>query len=136
MTRAADFTANALDAFRFLVDEHGFRVADQRDWQVRWESASAAVIATFDPRGEIEVRVARLDDETGFGTLTVEGMIGRASADRVLHLLAERLRQNEPALRGDASFFQELAERQQREAKALTAYYAGPRPRPETGCLP
>jgi hypothetical protein len=94
------------------------------------------VDALLDPRGEVELRTSRLNDPDPHATLTLHGMVGSASAASVVALLAEQLRDEDAALRGDPDFFERLAGVQREAAKAWTAYYAGRGPRPETGRLP
>jgi hypothetical protein len=130
------FPAAVQREFAFLITEHGFRLTSDEDRRVRFESSTVGVTATFDPRGEIEVRVAQLGRERGFGTLSLDAMVGRASMSRVVELLAERLCQHDDALRGETAYFEKLADQQRVESEAWTAYYAGQGPPPSTGRLP
>jgi hypothetical protein len=130
------FRGAVLRELSFLTDDYGFRVTRESERCVRFESQAAVVVATFDPRGEIELRVAQLGQERGIGTLTLAGSVGRASPPRVVQLLAERLRGCQDALSGNEGYFKSLREEQQRDSEELTAYYAGRGPPPARGRLP
>jgi hypothetical protein len=130
------FQAAALHELAFLVEDYGFRLVEEGDQAVRYASPSVVVDAVLDPRGEVELRASRLNDPDPHATLTLHGVAGRASAGRVVELLAAQLRDEDAALRGDADFFERLAAVQRDAAKAWTAYYSGEGPRPETGRVP
>ena len=119
----------------FLVEDYGFRLVEDGR-ALRYASRSVTVEAVFDPRGEIELRTAPLDNPDPHATLALSGMVGRASAARVVELLATRLRGQDAALRGDSAFFDHLASVQREASKAWTAYYSGQGPEPRTGRLP
>lgn len=131
-----EFETAALHELAFLVEDYGFRLVEEGEQVVRYESRSVMVAAVLDPRGEVELRTSRLDDADPHATLTLHGMVGRASAARVVELLAAQLRDEDAALRGDPDFFEKLAVVQRKAAEAWTAYYSGRGPRPETGRLP
>lgn len=86
--------------------------------------------------GQVDVIVEPVAAHDTYEKLVISRMVGRASLARVLQLAADDLRANEPALRGEASFFRSLGEEQRRKSEAWTAYYAGEGPRPTTGNLP
>jgi hypothetical protein len=131
-----EFQAAVLHELAFLVEDYGFRLVDEGAPAIRYSSASVQVDAVADPRGEIELRTSRLDDPDPHATLTLQGMVGRASTAGVVELLAARLRDEDAALRGDADFFARLAVTQREASEAYTAYAAGRGPRPATGKLP
>ena len=120
----------------FLVEDYRFRLIEEGKRGVRYASPSVVVEAVMDPRGEIELRTTRVDDPDPHATLTLHGMVGRASAARVVELLAAQLRDEDAALRGDPDFFERLASVQRQAAEAWTAYYSRRGPRPESGRLP
>ena len=130
------FQAAALHELAFLVEDYGFRLVEGDDQVVRYASPSVMVDTVLDPRGEVELRASRLNDPDPHATLILHGMAGRASAARVVELLAAQLRDEDAALRGDPDFFERLASVQRETAKAWTAYYSGEGPRPETGRVP
>lgn len=136
MTSAKDdFADAALTELDFLFD-YGFRVTErERSW-VRFESAEVVVTAGVSPLGEVQIAVSRLGDESGHGTLTLGGQVGTASAVRVVELLAEKLRLEEAALRGDESYFRALAADSARRSKELTDWASGRGPQPSQGKLP
>jgi hypothetical protein len=131
-----EFQAAALHELAFLVEDYGFRLVQEDDQVVRYASPSVRVDAFLDPRGEVELRTSPVDDPDPHATLTLHGMVGSASAARVVGLLAAQLRDEDAALRGDPDFFARLAAVQREAAEAWTAYYSGRGPRPETGRLP
>jgi len=119
------FQPAALRELAYLVDEYGFHIVTDTAQCVRFESARVSVTVAFDLRGEIDLVVTELEREQEFGTLRLTGMVGRASAARVVQLLAGRLRAKTSALRGDRPYFQRLAEEQLERSEQWTAYYAG-----------
>jgi hypothetical protein len=131
-----DFQAAARHELAFLAEDYGFRLVDEGPRGLRYESPLVRVDAVADPRGEVELRTSRVDDTDPHGTLTLQGMVGRASAARVVELLAARLRKEGAALRGDPDFFARLAATQRKASEAYTAYASGRGPRPSTGKLP
>ena len=131
-----EFHAAARRELAFLVEDYGFSVVDEGAQAIRYASPSVVVDALVDPRGEVELRTSRVDNPDPHATLTLHGMVGCASAARVIELLAADLRDKAAALRGDADFFARLAAVQREAAEAWTAYYSGRGPRPETGRLP
>jgi hypothetical protein len=130
-----DFVDAALTELAFLFD-YGFRVTErERSW-VHFESAEVVVTAGISPLGEVDIAVSRLGDESGHGTLTLSGQVGTASAARVVELLAAKLRLEEPALRGDESFFRALEAEQAQASKEFTDWASGQGPEPSRGRLP
>lgn len=136
MRSGSGFSDVVVREFGFLGGEYGFAVVRQGGDVVEFESLLVRVVATFDPRGEVEVVVTRRDSDSGFGRVTFGGQVGTASVERLVQMAAEQLRREESALEGDAEFFDLLAEAQSRNAEAWTAYHAGRGPRPKTGKLP
>jgi hypothetical protein len=135
MENEEDFIEAAKRELAFLVDEYGFRVVEETDTDVRFESPAVAVVAAIDrPRSEVEVFVGRRGHE--YGTLSFGGMIGQASAVRLLEMAAAELRAHEWALEGDENLYDQLAFQQRRESREWTAYNAGRGPRPSTRKLP
>jgi hypothetical protein len=131
----AQFQDAALRELSFLVEDYGFQLVEEGARFVRYASPSVMVDAAFDPRGEVELRTSRMDDPDPHATHTLHGMVGRASAARVVELLAAQLRDEDAALRGDPDFFARLAATQREASRAWTAYYSGQGPQP-TGKLP
>jgi len=130
------FQAAVLRELAFLVNKYGFRLVEEGDQVVRYASPAGVVVAVLDPRGEVELRTSRLNDPDPHATLTLHGMVGTASAARLIGLLAAKLRDEDAALRGDPDFFESLTGVQREDAQAWTAYYSGQGRRPETGRLP
>jgi hypothetical protein len=114
------FQDAALHELAFLVEDYGFRLVEEEAHVVRYASPSVMVDAALDPRGEVELRISRVDDPDPHATLTLHGMVGRASAARAAELLAAQLRDEDAALRGDPDFFARLAATQREAAEAWT----------------
>jgi hypothetical protein len=130
-----EFADTTVAELAFLFD-YGFVISERSRDSVRFESPNVAVSALLSPFGEVEIRVARLGHENGYGTLTLAGMVGRASAPRVIQLLAEELRSEDEALRAKDDYFRDLAERQRRRNEELNDYYSARRSWPRKGKLP
>ena len=111
-------------------------MVDECDHVVRLQSPTLGAQATVDPRGEVAIEVYRLGHEDPFDRWTWSGMVGRASLTRVLEIAMERLQADEAVLRGDSTYFDQLAMENKRISEEWTAYYAGKGPRPQTGKLP
>jgi hypothetical protein len=120
------------DKFAFLLTEHAFRVVEEQERSVLLEGPTLCAEAWWDPRGEVDVNVF-LRGKRNVGMWSYVGMVGRASVGRLLELAAQELRDEEPVLRADSEYFDNLALEQKASAEALTAYYSrkGPRPRPK-----
>jgi hypothetical protein len=120
----------------FLTDLYDFRIVREDRHQVEFQSPMTHVMAIFDPRGEVEVVVRLREATSAFAAINFGGQTGTASLTRLVQLIANDLRHEEPALRGDAAFFELVALERSRQAAEWTAYYSGKGPRPETGRLP
>ena len=121
--------------FVFLVRDHGFNFVTEEAHFVRLESQTLGAEVTYH-RGEVEVTVFRLGREEPWERWGYEGMVGRASLPRVLEIAGEKLLADDAVLRGDADYFDRLAQENRRLDEAWTAYYSGTGPRPATGRLP
>jgi hypothetical protein len=122
--------------FAFLVSEYGFELSDASSEVVTFESPRVEVTASCYPsehQVDVVARLAGTDDP--HAQFVWSGMVGRASEARLVELAAEVFRKNGAALRGDESYYREIATEQQRLAEAWTAYYEGRGPQP-TGKLP
>jgi hypothetical protein len=129
------FRAAALQHLGFLKNL-GFSVSDESRDLIRFESSKVSVTATVSSRGEVELRVAELGNESGLGVLTLAGMVGRADAPRVVELLTNELQSHDAALGGDARYFQTLTAEQKKQSQALTEWASGHGPRPSAGKPP
>lgn len=83
----------------------------------------------LDPRGEVDIDVFRTGSERLYGW-SYTGIVGRASAGRLLEIALQQMREEPAILRGDAEFYTALAINHKARAEALTEYYAGRGPRP------
>jgi hypothetical protein len=119
----------------FLIQDHGFKVVEEDQHHVRFESPTLAAEAWHDPRGEVEVRVSRLESDDPHQVWTCTGMVGRASVSRLLEIAGEQMIANPDVLRGDQVFYEQLGAEKRRLSEAWTAFYAGKGPQP-TGKLP
>jgi hypothetical protein len=122
---------------KFLVDR-GFRLVASEDVRVRYESDAVSVTLSAYPGegGQVDLRVARLGHEAAVEVRTISGMFDPAKLSRGVAFLAERVQQEDAALRGDPTYFEQLTAEQQKLADAWTAYYERKGPRPQTGKLP
>lgn len=113
------------------VLEDGFVIVDERSGVVEMRSADVCIRAVLDPRGVIDVDAYPVggDDHSGWA---YTGMVGTASASRLLELALEQMRHEPSILRGDRTFYEALARQRAAEARALNELYAGrgqdPRP--------
>ena len=101
----------------------------------KWPDGGSPDEVTYH-RGEVEVTVFRLGRAEPWERWGYEGMVGRASLPRVLEIAGEKLLADDAVLRGDADYFDRLAQENRRLDEAWTAYYSGTGPRPATGRLP
>jgi hypothetical protein len=117
------------DKWASLLRDDAFTVVEEDDNRVVLTSPDTRILVIHDPRGEVDVDVCRHDQEPWQGW-TYAGMVGSASAARLLELALKRMRADPAILRGDAAFYEALGERATADAEAWTAYYArrGPRP--------
>lgn len=132
---AETFPEMARRQLAFLIREHGFSVVAEDHQHIRLESRSLGLEAWHDPRGEVEVRVFRLDAADNYERWTYSGMVGAASLSRLLEIAGEQMSANPAVLRGDQAFYQHLGAENRRLSEAWTAYYAGKGPQPR-GKLP
>jgi hypothetical protein len=119
----------------FLTRDHSFHVTAEDQHHVRLESHAIAVDAWHDPRGEVEVRVSRLDSTDRYAVWTYTGMVGTASVSRLFEIAAEKMAADPAILSGDEAFYAELATENRRLSEAWTASYTRKGPQP-TGKLP
>lgn len=118
-----------------LLDAHGLRRSSDDGSLATFENDVVRLQVAFDPRGEVDLRVARRSCPTA-GVWTFTGIVGRASVTRLLELAAEELVAEPKVLSGDPAYFDALASAQADESAQWTAYYSRRGPRPKTGQLP
>ncbi len=123
------------EAFELLLTEHGFVLVGADVHEVVLESPRLRSRAVLSPRGELDVSVGPKASPDWVGW-SYSGMVGRASVKRLLELAVEKMVSDPRILRGDAVFYEELAEERRAEAEAFTAYAEGTGPRPKRGELP
>ena len=119
----------------FLLSEHGFRVIDASEHVVLLETPALCVQAAWDPRGEVSVDVFRRGQRNA-GRWSFNGMVGRASVERLLELAREAMRAEPAILAADPEFYERLAAEQKTKSVEWTAYYSGTGPHPRPGKLP
>jgi hypothetical protein len=122
--------------FAFLAVDHGFQVTREDQQRVRLESPTLVVVAFWDQRGEVAVRVSRRGHEEWAESWNFDGMVGRATVLRLLQMAGEQMKAEASVLLGDAAYYAALSAEQNRSAKERTAYYSRQGPRPRTGKLP
>jgi hypothetical protein len=130
------FAVLARQGLGFLVQDHGFTEVGHTERTIRFESTSAGVEASLDPREGVEVSAFRLGHENAVERWRWTGMVGRASADRLVEIAVEHLRSDPAILSGDTAYYLTLADEQRALAKAWTEFYSRKGPRPRTGKLP
>jgi hypothetical protein len=135
MDEANSFREVARQQLSFLIDDRDFTVVAEDEYHVRLESESVGVEASYEPLGEVEVRVFRLGQDDPHESWTYTGMVGRASASRLLSIAIEQMTANPAILSGDATFYERRGAENRRLSEAWTAYYSGKGPQP-TGKLP
>jgi hypothetical protein len=111
------------------VLEDGFEIVDQRAGVVELRSATVCIRVVLDPRGEVDVDAYPVGGDPHLGW-AYTGIVGRASAGRLLEVALEQMRREPEVLRGDLAFYEEIARQRAAEAHALNEFYAGPRPEP------
>lgn len=127
------FADDVLREFAFLVEEHGFRLLNATEQEVRFESPSVTVTASYWPNEyQVDVIAALVDGRDMYDRLVLSGMVGRASPARLLEIAAEKLRGNTAVLTGDRAYYEQLGDKERRESQAWTDFWAkeGPDPRP------
>ena len=118
-----------------LLEAHGLRRSTDDGFMATFENDVLRLQVVHDPRGQVDVRVARRNSPTA-GVWTYTGMVGRASVKRLLERAADALLGEPTVLIGDPAYFDALASAQAAESAAWTAYYSRKGPRPRTGKLP
>lgn len=127
---ADTFPEIAHSALSFLTRDYGFRLAAEDQHHIRLESEALAVEAWHDPRGEVEVRVSRLNSADRYAVWTYTGMVGTASVSRLLEIAVETMTADPAILSGDQAYYEQLAAENRLLSEAWTAYYAGKGPQP------
>src|SRR4051794_2812295 len=122
MADTRGFPETAKQELSFLIDERGFAVVTEDQYHVRLESESVGVVASHDPRGEVEVRVFRLGHDDPYEVWTYNGMVGRAPVSRLLSIAGEQMTANPAILSGDATTYERLGAESRRLSEAWTAY--------------
>lgn len=107
----------------------GFEVIDEQPGVLLLGSSDVTVRVVLDPRGELDVDVFRTGTDRKYGW-AYTGIVGRASARRLLELALGQMRSEPAILAGDADFYDALAVEKERKAREMTEYYAGRGPRP------
>ena len=107
----------------------GFEIVEEDDRVLLMRSSVVTIRAVHDPRGEIDIDVFLTGSERLYGW-SYTGIVGTASARRLLEIALAQMREEPPILRGDAEFYETLAAKNRARAEALTEYYAGRGPRP------
>lgn len=111
-----------------LFDE-GFEITEEDAHLLLLKSVADTVRVVFDPRGEVDIDVFRTGSDRLYGW-SYTGIVGRASVGRLLEIALGQMREDSAILRGDAEFYEALADEKRARADDLTEYYAGRRPRP------
>lgn len=107
----------------------GFEVIEERSGLLLLEMSSISVRVALDPRGELDVDVFRTGTDPHYGW-AYTGIVGRASAGRLLELALAQMRSEPAILAGDPHFYDALAAEKKLRAHEMTEYYAGRGPRP------
>jgi len=104
-----------------LIEEYGFVQGESSAEAVRFESSAAALTVTAyaGDHGQVDVIVEPAAPSDAHERLVISRTVGRASLTRVLQLAARDLQANEQALRGDSSFFRQLAVENRRLVRSL-----------------
>jgi len=97
MQTVEPFPVVARQELAFLVRDRGFVEVWCTDWTIRFESASNGVEAVLDPREGVELAAFRLGLESAVEPWRWIGMLGRASARRLVKIAAQDL-QSDPAI--------------------------------------
>lgn len=113
----------------------GFEIIEERTDVVELRSSEVCIRAVLDPRGEIDVDAYPLGGDRYQGW-AYTGVVGRATAGRLLEIALEQMHSEPAILRGDVTFYRALARQRAAEAHALTQFYAGRGPNPRRGLLP
>lgn len=119
----------------FLLSEYGFRVTEASEHIVLLETPALCVQAAWDPRGEVAVNVFQRGQRDA-GMWSFNGMVGRASVERLLELAGDAMRAEPAILEADPGFYERLATEQKKKSAEWTAYHSGTGPRPRSGKLP
>lgn len=107
----------------------GFTITDEERGRVVLESAAVQVVATHDPRGEVDVTVASLSGEWP-NCWSYSRMVGTASVGRLLEIALEEMRAEPAVLNGDSQYFERLGADNGALAHVWAEYHAGRGPRP------
>ncbi|UQX89634.1 hypothetical protein M6D93_06420 [Jatrophihabitans telluris] len=107
----------------------GFDIVEEDPHLLLLKSSIVTVRVVLDPRGEVDIDVFRTGGERLYGW-AYTGIVGRASVGRLLEIALAQMRQEPAILRGDAEFYEALANEKRARAHAMTEYHAGRGPRP------
>lgn len=125
-----DLGALVRDKWTWVLED-GFEIVDERPGVVELRSANVCIRAVLDPRGEIDVDAYPVGGDRHLGW-AYTGIVGTASAGRLLEIALEQMRHEPAILRGERTFYEALARHRAAEAHALNEFYAGrgsnPRP--------
>jgi hypothetical protein len=111
--------------------EGGFCQVAEDTHSIVYESANTRVTAIWDPRGEIDVLVARLDEQSPHGRWQYGEITTAASVPTNLRQIIGEFTARPQILAGDGAFFDELRGRNEQRSRELTAYYSRKGPRPD-----
>jgi hypothetical protein len=130
------FAEVVMNKLEFLLSEHGFRMTEASEYVVLLENPTLCVEAAWDPRGEVAVSIFRRGRRNA-GKWSYNGMVGRASVERLLELAGEAMRAEAGVLDASTRFYERLAAEQRKNSVEWTAYYSGMGPHPgRSGKLP
>ena len=94
-----------------LLADHGFKVVECHASIIRLASPTMTAVAAFDRRGEFGLDIARSADPSE--RWSYNGMLGRASMQRLCELALEQLTADPRILRGDPEGFRAFRTKQE-----------------------